>query len=113
MSPKRGLFNLSLSDNGTTTHQHASASKDDLDDSDGVKVFETKGTRGIERGFGNLVNRVVDDVVRDSGKKVTSAEGDLYSTSTKTSTRESTSTISVKDSRRRKRLEQKYDTSEL
>lgn len=113
MSPKRSIFSLNLNDSGTTSHQHVSANKDTTNLDDGVKVFDTKGAKGFERGFGKLVNRVVDDVLEDSGKKVTSVEGDLYSTSTRTKTRESSSTLQVRDSRRRKKLEEKYDTSEL
>lgn len=128
MSPKRSVFSLNLNSDAEHYHQHVSEHHPDGTDS--VKVIESKGpTHGhtdvsyITKPFERVVNRAVDEVVKDSGKKVKSVEGDVcYSSRTETNinnhhTKDSSSSnnsnLAVKNKSTRRFLERTYDTSEL
>ena len=128
MSPKRALFSLNLNSDADHYHQHVTEHYPDGKDS--VKVVETKGpTHGhkdisyLTKPFEKVVNRAVDDVVKDTGKKVGSVEGDVvYSSRTETNinnhpknddSTNSGSNLAVKNKSTRRFLERTYDTSEL
>lgn len=132
MAPKRSLFSLNLASD--VEHQHIS--EHNPDGVDRVRIFETPSRNetnhkktldnSVSRAFGNLVNRTVNEVLEDQGhadKKVTSIEGDVYTSSRSTKDIKSSteyhsdipddSKLAVKNKSKRRALEQKYDTSEL
>ncbi len=117
MPPKRALFALNVDSETDHTYQRVN---DHSKPGEKTKVIETKGpTIGhtdlqfVTKPFEKLVNRTVEGVEEEPGKKVHSAEGEL----TYSSQRSSSGTGSkktVKDSTRTKRrIEQLYDTSDL
>lgn len=122
MSPKRSVFSLNIDSNTEHFHQRIS----DPDHRDGDKVIEINGpTHGhtdlsyISKPFEKVVNRAVDEVVKDTGKKVGSVEGDIHYTSqsSKNTSSSSNSTytgnLNIKNKSARRLIERKYDTSEL
>jgi ribose 5-phosphate isomerase B len=122
MAPKRGFFSLNIDSQAEHYDQHITEHHPDGTDS--IKVIETKGpTHGhtdfstITKPFERTVNRVVDDVVKDTGKKVERVDGDVrYTSQTSTSsssTSSSNSNLNVKNKSTRRYLERRYDTSDL
>jgi ribose 5-phosphate isomerase B len=116
--PKRALFSLNL--DSDADHVYQRVSDHSKEGTDRVKVLETKGpTHGhtdltyVTRPFEKTVNRVVNDVITGSGKKVHSAEGELTYSTESSSSRTGNSRLNVKNKSRRRALEEKYDTSEL
>jgi len=119
--PKRTVFSLNVDSETDWAHQRiADRSKEG---EDRIKVLDTTGpSHGhtdlsvVTKPFEKTVNRVVDDVIQDSGKKVHSVEGDIHYTSEKTnntSSGTSTSNLSIKSKSKRRALERKYDVSDL
>jgi ribose 5-phosphate isomerase B len=118
MSPKRALFSLNVDSNAEHYHQHVT--EHHPDGTSHVKVVESKTpTHGhtdlsyLTKPFEKVVNRAVDDVIADSGKKVHTVEGDVHYTSSKSSTSNSSSNLNIKNKSTRRFLERHYDVSEL
>jgi ribose 5-phosphate isomerase B len=118
MAPKRSVFSLNIDSNADHYHQHVTEHHPDGTDS--VKVLETKGPTHthtdlsyVSKPFERVVNRAVDDVIKDSGKKVHTVEGDLHYSSEKKSSTSSSSTLNIKNKSTRRFLERRYDTSDL
>jgi hypothetical protein len=121
MSPKRSVFSLNIDSNTEHYHQRIS----EPDHPDGNKVVEINGpTHGhtdlsyISKPFEKVVNRAVDEVVKDTGKKVRSVEGDIrYTSQSSKNTSSSSSTytgnLNIKNKSTRRFIERKYDTSDL
>lgn len=122
MSPKRSVFSLNIDSNTEHYHQRINES----DHPDGNKVVEINGpTHGhtdlsyVSKPFERVVNRAVDEVVKDTGKKVRSVEGDIHytnqSSSSKNTSSNSTYTgnLNIKNKSTRRFIERKYDTSDL
>lgn len=136
MAPKRSLFSLNLSSD--VEHQHIS--EHNPNGVDRVRIFDTPSNNpssnnttnrrsldnNVSRAFGNLVNRTVNEVLEDQGhadKKVTSIEGDVYTSSRSNkdvkseteyhSTIPKNSHLAIKNKSKRRAIEHKYDTSEL
>lgn len=116
--PKRALFSLNLDSNADNVYQRVE--EHNKDGTDSVKVFETTGPSRhhsevsyLTKPFENLVNRTVDGVIEGTGKKVHSAEGEIHYNTESTSSSNTNRTINVKNKARRKKIVDKYDTSEL
>ena len=117
--PKRTVFSLNVDSETDWAHQRiADRSKEG---EDRIKVLDTTGpSHGhtdlsvVTEPFEKTVNKVVDDVIQDSGKKVHAVEGDIHYTSEKPATNtSSTSTLSIRSKSKRRALERKYDVSDL
>jgi hypothetical protein len=125
MSPKRGIFSLNI--NSETEHFDKHVDKHFPDGEESVKVIDTQPKSYTLGGFEKIVNNAVDDVIKDTGKKVDRVEGDLHYTSTATSSGHtnnhttsssssnipSDSNLNVKNKSTRRYLERRYDTSDL
>lgn len=123
MSPKRAVFSLNI--NSESEHFDKHVTKHYPDGTDSVKVIGSKdpthGYTSVTKPFERVVNQAVDDVLKDSGKKVDKVEGDLhYTSSTNTHTNTSSSSnstsdsnLNVKNKSTRRYLERRYDTSDL
>jgi hypothetical protein len=123
MAPKRAVFSLNLDSQSEHYHQHVR--EQHPDGSDSVKVIETKGPTHdhtdlsyVSKPFERVVNRAVDQAVKDTGKKVHSVEGDIhYSSNTSSSDTRSSDTsgsnLNVKNKSTRRFLERRYDVSDL
>ncbi|KAH7064159.1 hypothetical protein BKA63DRAFT_179660 [Paraphoma chrysanthemicola] len=121
--PKRALFSLNYESDVQHFDQHVSRPTED-DEQDGIKVFETKGNNEVSkivRPFEKTVNRAVNEVIKDTGKKVGRVDGDLHYTSetkssssgTRTTSSNTHSNLSIHNKSARRALERKYDTSDL
>jgi hypothetical protein len=117
MPPKRALFSLNVDSEADHIYHRVN---DHSKPGEKTKVIESTGpTVGhtdlqyLSQPFEKLVNRTVQGVEEETGKKVHSAEGELtYSSQRSTSGTGTTHT--VKDSTRNKRrIEKLYDTSDL
>lgn len=119
MPPKRAVFSLNL--DSQSDHVHQRVEEQHKDGANSVKIIETSGPiRGhtdlsvVAKPFEKVVNRAVDDVVQDTGKKVGSVDGDIYySTNTSSSSSSSSSNLSIKNKSTRRAIERKYDVSDL
>jgi ribose 5-phosphate isomerase B len=118
MAPKRAVFSLNLDSQSEHYHQHVR--EQHPDGSDSVKVIETKGPTHdhtdlsyVSKPFERVVNRAVDQAVKDTGKKVHSVEGDIPSSSNTSSSDTSGSNLNVKNKSTRRFLERRYDVSDL
>jgi ribose 5-phosphate isomerase B len=118
MSPKRALFSLNL--DSDADHIYQRVDEHSKEGTDRVKIIETKGPSHthtdlsyITKPFENIVNRTVDGVIEGTGKKVHSAQGEIHYNTESSSSTSSRRTINVKNNSRRKKIEEKYDTSEL
>lgn len=117
MPPKRALFSLNVDSEADHIYQRVN---DHSKPGEKTKVVETTGpTIGhtdlqyLGKPFEKLVNRTVQGVEEGTGKKVTSAEGEITYSSQR-STSGSSTKHTVKDSTRTKRrIERLYDTSDL
>jgi hypothetical protein len=121
-SGKRALFSLNLDTDAD--HVYQKVTDNSKEGEERVKVIESKGpTHGhtdlsyVTKPFEKTVNRAVNEVVKGSGKKVHSAEGNLtYSTERRTGKNEEgreKSNLNVVSKTKRRNIERKYDTSEL
>lgn len=116
MPPKRALFSLNVDSEADHIYQRIN---DHSKPGEKTKVIETSGpTIGhtdlqyLGKPFEKLVNRTVEGVEEETGKKVHSAEGEITYSSNRSSS--GTSKHTVKDSTRTKhRIERLYDTSDL
>jgi hypothetical protein len=120
MSPKRGIFSLNISSEAEHFDKHVDKHYPEATDS--VRVIDTEPKSRTLGGFEKIVNNAVDDVIKDTGKKVERVEGDLHYTSTSsthdnnhnsTSNTPSDSNLNVKNKSTRRYIERRYDTSEL
>jgi ribose 5-phosphate isomerase B len=118
MAPKRAVFSLNVDSNADHYTQHVTEHHPDGTDS--VKVIESKGpTHGhtdlsyVSKPFERIVDRAVDDVVKDTGKKVHSVEGDISYSSDTHSSNTSNSNLNIKNKSTRRFIERRYDVSEL
>ena len=117
MPPKRALLSLNVDSQAEHVYQRVN---DHSKPGEKTKVIETTGpTVGhtdlqyLSKPSEKLVNRTVQGVEKETGKKVTSAEGELTYSSQRSTTGTSTK-HTVKDSTRTKhRIEKLYDTSDL
>lgn len=116
MAPKRALFSLNL--DSTADHIYQRVEDHNKDGKDKVKVLESSGpTTGttslsfVTKPFEQAVNRTVEGVIDGTGKKVTSAEGELRYDVTKSEKSSSSRTTHVTNST--KTIDDKYDTSDL
>ncbi len=124
-TPRRALFSLNL--DSDADHVYQRVQDHSKEGTDRVKVIESTGPTTahsdltfVTKPFEKLVNRTVDGVIEGSGKKLRSKEGEVrYSTTTTTSSssttenREEKSRLNVVSKQKRRRIEEKYDTSEL
>ena len=117
MPPKRAFLAINVDSEAEHIYQRVN---EHSKPGEKTKVIETTGpTVGhtdlqyLSKPFEKLVNRTVQGVEEETGKKVTSAEGELTYSSQR-STSSSTKKHTVKDSTRTKRrIEKLYDTSDL
>ncbi|KAH3915512.1 hypothetical protein HBI56_149290 [Parastagonospora nodorum] len=106
MSPKRQFFSLNLD---------SAAEHPATDDQSSLVTQRHTDFSTITKPFERTVNRAVDDIVKDTGKKVDSVEGNVHYTSNSSSSNSSTgaSNLNVKSNSTRRYLERRYDTSDL
>lgn len=101
MSPKRQFFSLNLD----SAAEHPATEENSSLITQRHTDFSTI-TKPIER----TVNRVVDDIIKDTSKKVDTAEGNIHYTSNSST---GASTLAIKSHSTRRYLERRYDTSDL
>lgn len=106
MSPKRQFFSLNLdsaAEHPATDEQSSLVTQRHTD-------FST-----ITAPFERTVSRAIDDIVKDTGKKADTVEGNVHYTSNSSSSNSSTgaSNLNVKSKSTRRYLERRYDTSDL
>ena len=117
MPPKRAFFSVNVDSEADHIYQRVD---DHSKPGEKTKVIENSGpTVGhtdlqyLSKPFEKLVNRTVQGVEEETGKRVTSAEGELTYSSQR-STSGSSNKHTIKDSTRTKRrIEKLYDTSDL
>lgn len=119
MAPlKRALFSLNL--DSETDHAYQRVDDHSKEGTDRVKVLQTNGpSHGhtdlsyIAKPLEKTVDRAINEVIDNTGKKVHSAEGEVHYSSQKSTTSTPSSTLSIKSKSKRRAIEKKYDTSEL
>jgi ribose 5-phosphate isomerase B len=119
MPPKRALFSLNV--DSEADHIYQRVNDHSKPGNQRTKVIESSGpTVGhtdfqfVTKPFEKAVNRVVEGVEEETGKKVHSAEGEITYSSQRNSSGSGSGTKTVKNSTRSKRrIEQQYDTSDL
>lgn len=116
--PKRALFSVNL--DSDADHVYQRVEDHSKEGTDKVKVLESRGpTHGhtdlsyVTKPFEKLVNRTVDGVIEGTGKKVHSAEGELSYSTERSEKRDGKTTLNIVSKKKRRHLEDKYDTSEL
>lgn len=117
--PKRALFSLNL--DTEADHVHRRVTDFSKEGTDRVKILETKGPTHTHadltyatKPFERLVDRTVNEVLDETGKKVHFAEGEItYSSNSAERQRDGTSKLNVVSKPKRRQIEAKYDTSEL
>ncbi|KAF2026339.1 hypothetical protein EK21DRAFT_115903 [Setomelanomma holmii] len=121
--PKRALFSLNYNSDVEHFDQHVSRKSDQGEDS--IKLFDEREVSHVVRPFKKTVNKAVNEVIKDTGKKVHSVDGDLHYTSQTsksgtnskssdyTNTTHTNSNLSIHSASTRHRIESKYDVSDL
>lgn len=116
MPPKRALFSLNVDSEADHIYQRVN---DHSKPGEKTKVIESSGpTSGhtelqyLGKPFEKLVNRTVQGVEEESGKKVDSAEGEITYSSHRSSSGPSKHTVKH-STRTKRRIERLYDTSDL
>lgn len=117
MAPKRALFSLNL--DSTADHIYQRVDDHNKEGKDKVKVLESSGpTVGktnlsfVTKPFEQTVNRTVEGVVEGTGKKLHSAEGEIYYEVNKSEKGTRGHIVHDKKSAS-KSVEDQYDTSDL
>lgn len=116
--PKRALFSLNL--DSDADHVYQRVDDHSKEGTDKVKVIESKGQTHnhtdlsyVTKPFEKLVNRTVDGVIEGTGKKVHSTEGELTYSTERSEKKQGNSRLNVVSKKKRRHIEDKYDTSEL